>query len=196
MRLNSEGVLDTRLPSEVGILAKVIASHGVIAARYNENVTTLTNETLPSLSALCETLREGVRGIELFGEQLVKELVFAERNVQDAWAAYDAVAQESLRGGGSAEVKAAAAAAAAAAATEGGGGEKKKKGGSETTFVDPASDVWLVEMKYRLSVILLQRCWTQCGAGLSGLFAQMKELEFNRRLKLKELMVEFLSAQE
>lgn len=51
------------------------------------------------------------------------------------------------------------------------------------------TDVWLVEMHYRMSVAYLTTIWEKCAAELSDLFASMKELECNRRFRLHELLV-------
>lgn len=51
------------------------------------------------------------------------------------------------------------------------------------------TDVWLVEMHYRMSVAYLTTIWEKCSAELSNLFATMKELECNRRFRLSELMI-------
>ena len=51
------------------------------------------------------------------------------------------------------------------------------------------TDVWLVEMHYRMSVAYLTTIWEKCSAELSNLFASMKELECNRRFRLNELLI-------
>ena len=51
-------------------------------------------------------------------------------------------------------------------------------------------------MKYTLAVVLLQRVWKKANEGLGALFNRMKNLEYDRRVKMQELMVLFMQRQE
>lgn len=62
--------------------------------------------------------------------------------------------------------------------------------------VNAINDVWLVEMHYRMSVAYLTTIWEKCSAELSNLFASMKELECNRRLRLRELLILYMQRSE
>jgi len=58
------------------------------------------------------------------------------------------------------------------------------------------TDVWLVEMHYRMSVAYLTTVWEKSSKELSNLFAGMKEMECNRRFRLRELLVLYTLRQE
>jgi hypothetical protein len=60
--------------------------------------------------------------------------------------------------------------------------------------VDPnaVTDVWLVEMHYRMAVAYLTTVWEKSSRELSNLFAGMKEMECNRRFRLRELLILFM----
>ncbi|GMH76836.1 hypothetical protein TrRE_jg11721, partial [Triparma retinervis] len=73
-RMNSEGLLESREQSELGILSSIIRAHGDQAARYNENVAAIQNEILPDLTSLHKTLAEEVLKIGLYGDALMLEL--------------------------------------------------------------------------------------------------------------------------
>ena len=62
--------------------------------------------------------------------------------------------------------------------------------------VNTVTDVWLVEMHYRMSVAYLTTIWEKCSSELSELFASMKELECNRRFRLHELLVTYMQRAE
>ncbi len=64
---------------------------------------------------------------------------------------------------------------------------------STVTDIDPNTvrDVWLVEMHYRMAVAYLTTVWEKSSTELSALFAGVKEMECNRRFRLRELLVMF-----
>jgi hypothetical protein len=47
-----------------------------------------------------------------------------------------------------------------------------------------------------LAVVLQQKSFRQCSDGLGVVFKQMKELEYNRRIRLRDLMIKFMQRQE
>jgi hypothetical protein len=54
------------------------------------------------------------------------------------------------------------------------------------------TDVWLLEMHYRMAVAYLTTVWEKSSSELSNLFAGMKEMECNRRVRLRDLLVLFM----
>jgi len=61
---------------------------------------------------------------------------------------------------------------------------------------DGISDVWVVEMHYRMSVAYLTTTWEQSSSELSKLFQSMKEVECNRRFRLREILLSHMTRQE
>jgi len=112
-RMNSEGLLESRAQSELGMLQQLIMTHGDCAARYNENVAIITNEILPDMNNLLTTISADVTNIAAYGDSMMLELEAAELKVQQAWDVYAAAAGAALAGGG------------------GGGEEEKEKGSDE-----------------------------------------------------------------
>ena len=113
LRMNSEGLLESRAKSELGMLQQLIMTHGDCAARYNENVAIITNEILPDMNNLLSTITADVANIAAYGDSVMLELEAAELKVQQAWDVYSAAAGAALAGGG------------------GGGEEEKEKGSAE-----------------------------------------------------------------
>ena len=178
-RMNSEGLLESRAASELGMLQQLIMTHGDCAARYNENVTVITNEILPDLQNLVKMLSEEVVSIAAYGDAIMLELEAAELKVQAAYNVYATAAATGLAGG------------------EGGGEESKQsQEKASDELVENSVCVWVDEMKYTLSVVLLQRVWKAANEKLGELFNRMKNLEFDRRVKMQELMILFMQRQE
>ncbi|GMH83717.1 hypothetical protein TL16_g09694, partial [Triparma laevis f. inornata] len=147
LRMNAEGLLESRAASELGMLQQLIMTHGDCAARYNENVAVITNEIMPDLQNLVMTLSEEVGNITAYGDAIMLELEAAELKAADE-------------------------------------------------LVENSVCVWVDEMKYTLSVVLLQRVWKAANEKLGELFNRMKNLEFDRRVKMQELMILFMQRQE
>lgn len=61
---------------------------------------------------------------------------------------------------------------------------------------DGIADIWVVEMHYRMSVAYLTTTWEQSSTELSKLFQSMKEVECNRRFRLRELLLVHMQRQE
>jgi hypothetical protein len=174
LKMGKDGLLESRVSSDVGILAGIINSHNDIAARYNENVAAMTNEILPDLTDLCKTLTVEVTKLETLGNSLVFEIEAAENKVQQRYLEYEDAASKALNGGA--------------------GGTPVVS--ADNTLVENSYCVWLAEMKYVLAVVLLQKSFRQCNDGLGEVFKQMKELEFTRRIRLRDLMLAFMQRQE
>ena len=63
-------------------------------------------------------------------------------------------------------------------------------------FVDNCSDVWVQEMRYRMSVAFLSTAWEKSSKELASLFGTLKSTECSRRFRLRELLIAFLNRQE
>merc|ERR1719469_1177214 len=61
---------------------------------------------------------------------------------------------------------------------------------------DDIRDVWIVEMHYRMSVAYLTTTWEHSSTELSKLFQSLKEVECNRRYRLRELLLLHMQRQE
>lgn len=127
LRMGADGLLESRVSSDVGLLSSLVISHADVAARYNENVAVLTNEIMPELNELCKTLAESVEKIEGVGDALVFECEAAENKVQEAWLQYEDAAGRALNGS-NAQIGVPVVA-------------------NDQTLVENSYDVWLFEMK-------------------------------------------------
>ncbi len=184
-RLNSEtGLLESRTQSDIGMLAGLISGHADVAARYEENVAFVENDILPPLREALEKLEGDVAVIEALGDSLVLEVTAAEEKVKDSYRDYEECATKCLAGGGSEDE-------IDRVISPGMNGTKTESGLIEDSYC-----VWVREMRYVLGVVLLQRCWRKCNDELSGLFKKMKDIEYNRRIRLRELLVLFMQRQE
>ena len=177
LRTGKEGLLESRPESALGMLSSVVRTHVDHAVRYRENASVITKEILPILSGLCESLVKEVGKIEIYGNALLLELEASEMKVKEAWGRYEAAADKILAG-------------------EGGGGGSSDVKDDGDAIVQDSSCVWLVDMKYVVSVILGRKVWKKANDGLGKLFGRMKELEFDRRKRLQQVMVLFLRRQE
>lgn len=137
--------------------------------KFHENYTFVKDVALEKTVALRKELEQEVNIMSMLGDVTIYVLEKAEDDVQKAWAAYYALA--SINVGSNMSI----------ASTS-----SKVKNSLEKNTV---TDVWLVEMHYRMSVAYLTTIWEKCSAELSNLFASMKELECNRRFRLNELLI-------
>lgn len=62
-------------------------------------------------------------------------------------------------------------------------------------FVKNCEDVWIKEMKYRMSVAFLSACWDKSSAEMAKVFTALKREECSRRFRLRELLGMFLERQ-
>ena len=69
---------------------------------------------------------------------------------------------------------------------------KQRKAGNGNLNPNAVTDVWLLEMHYRMAVAYLTTVWEKSSKELTNLFAGMKEMECNRRFRLRELLVLFM----
>ena len=63
-------------------------------------------------------------------------------------------------------------------------------------FIDNCSDVWVQEMRYRMSVAFLSTAWEKSSKELASLFGTLKSTECSRRFRLRELLIAFVNRQE
>jgi hypothetical protein len=79
--------------------------------------------------------------------------------------------------------------------------EEDKQGGGQqsdanSNLVENCSDVWLVEMHYRVAVDYQTATWDKGSAELSKLFTSMKDAECQRRINLREYLLTFVQRQQ
>jgi len=176
-------ILATRSNTEtVSILMKLLESHAVLADGYAENAQALNEEILPELDSLAEDLASQVAMIEVLGDAILGDLKVSEKEVQNNWSNYYSLvcSVKSL--------------------------DKSNNTGATITLdnndvevSDPISDcqdVWIVEMQYRMSVAFLSAFWDKCSSELSRIFATMKNAECSRRVRLRQLCIDFAERKE
>jgi hypothetical protein len=77
---------------------------------------------------------------------------------------------------------------------------KKTSSDDSSSIVDlgikECTDVWIEEMKYRMSVAFLSSVWEKCSSELSKLFLNMKDVECNRRVQIKDLLMKMIDMQK
>ena len=66
----------------------------------------------------------------------------------------------------------------------------------DAKYVKDCEDVWILEMKYRMSVAFLAACWEQSSAEMSKVFTALKREECSRRFRLREVLATFLEKQD
>jgi hypothetical protein len=71
-------------------------------------------------------------------------------------------------------------------------------GSPDATNKDPevCNDVWVVEMQYLVAVDYQTSVWEKASTELSTLFASMKDIECQRRVNLRELLLAFAQRQQ
>jgi len=145
------------------LVNKLISAKGEMADQFQENVSFVEDVVLIKLIELRKELECEVNIMSLLGDNTISELERAEEDVQDAWEAYYVLAARSINAGA-----------------------------RYTPKDNAVLDVWLVEMHYRMSVAYLTTIWEKSSVELSNLFTSMKELECNRRFRLRELLVLYM----
>ena len=153
------------------MITTLISSHHDTAEMYTEHVNHMENIILPKIKDLKKELEAEVSVMSALGDATLFELERAEEDVQKAWAAYYSLA--SLIDTDNKEIV----------------DRRNKK--AEVKGMDPnaVTDVWLVEMHYRMAVAYLTTVWEKSSKELSDLFAGVKEMEGNRRFRLREILV-------
>jgi hypothetical protein len=155
--------------AEDTMIRNLITSHATMADVFQENINFVKDVTLVKIVELRKELEAEVHVMSALGDATLYELNRAEKDVQKAWAAYYALA--SLTDGQTISPRV----------------KRDEKG------VDPnaITDVWLVEMHYRMAVAYLTTVWDKSSKELATLFAGVKEMECNRRFRQHELLILF-----
>eukprot|EP00554_Chaetoceros_debilis_P005881 CAMPEP_0194073708 /NCGR_PEP_ID=MMETSP0149-20130528/1017_1 /TAXON_ID=122233 /ORGANISM="Chaetoceros debilis, Strain MM31A-1" /LENGTH=644 /DNA_ID=CAMNT_0038753749 /DNA_START=70 /DNA_END=2004 /DNA_ORIENTATION=- len=159
------------LPDD-SLVSELVQCTADMADKFTENVNFIEDVALTKLCELKKELEAELSVMSVLGDATIYELEKAEEDVQKAWAAFYSLA----------------CLADSNALTQ----KANIKG------IDPnaVTDVWLVEMHYRMAVAYLTTVWEKSSAELSTLFAGVKEMECNRRFRLRELMVLFMERGE
>jgi len=160
---------------ENSVLNSIIETHHNMAQKFEENYTFVKEVALAKTRELRKELESEVALMANLGDVTMYELERAEEDVQKAWAAYYTLASMNL---GSSTVS------------------PRTSTAQTNVNKNSVTDVWLVEMHYRMSVAYLTTIWEKCSAELSSLFASMKELECSRRFRLNELLILYMQRSE
>eukprot|EP00816_Leptocylindrus_hargravesii_P005442 CAMPEP_0196821058 /NCGR_PEP_ID=MMETSP1362-20130617/77609_1 /TAXON_ID=163516 /ORGANISM="Leptocylindrus danicus, Strain CCMP1856" /LENGTH=405 /DNA_ID=CAMNT_0042200121 /DNA_START=35 /DNA_END=1252 /DNA_ORIENTATION=+ len=128
----------------------------------------MTNNTLIEVVALRKQLSYVNYRAEALGKAVVLELRTAERMVRNAWNSYAEIVEL----------------------------YESSKLGEPDDQPNQWNDMWLHEARYRVAVGLLSSCWNKCSATLSKLFNKVKDVEVERRICLRELMIQLMQRQE
>jgi hypothetical protein len=147
----------------------LVTSHAAMADVFQENIDFVKDVTLVKVVELRKELEAEVHVMTALGDTTLYELNRAEKDVQKAWAAYYALA--SLTDGQTVSPRV-----------------KRDDKGADPNAI---TDVWLVEMHYRMAVAYLTTVWDKSSKELATLFAGVKEMEYNRRVRQHELLVLF-----
>lgn len=152
---------------EDSLIKSLVECQFEMAEAFNENVKFVGDVVCVKLVELKKELEAECSVMSALGDATIFELDRAEEDVQKAWSAYFSIASLIDK-----DKEAARA-------------EKANNAG-----VDPNAivDVWLLEMHYRMAVAYLTTVWEKSSKELTDLFAGVKELETNRRHRLKEIL--------
>ena len=169
----------------MGILTPLVESQGLMADRFAEFATYVQSETVPEISEIREALVYEVGMMEKLGDAIQEELEAAERATKEAWAVYHVEAERSV---------------SFATTDRQRKGAANRSGGAspapDESFIPNCTDVWLLEMRYRMSVAFLATCWDKSSQELAKLFGALKSTECSRRFRLRELLIAYLNRQE
>jgi len=203
----SKGI-DGAVDKKMGLLGELVESHEVLAERYAATAKLTMEDLVPELESLTMQLREEVKSVEALGDAILEELEASEEEVVKAWEIYYNAATKP---------PASDTPVSSAAGTNTGSTTNSSSSSTNSTpkalppppnrhgasdqstemeVLEDLSDVWIFEMRYRMSVAFLSACWDKCSAELSRLFASMKEMECTRRYRLRELLITFMQKQE
>jgi hypothetical protein len=171
-------------PGNATVLSSLIESQSFIADRFTENVVFTKENTLKNIMGLRQELEDEARVMQRLGDSLLSELKAAEDDVQETWDAYYTVAQKALSSSRPKNILSNTSAISNSTKDE------------ELKFTENCTDVWLMEMHYRMSVAYLTTIWDKSSKELAKLFSNMKEMESNRRSRLREIMVQYMQRQE
>jgi len=160
---------------ENSMLNSLIHSQLEMALVMNANISFIKDVALEKMHALRKELEAEVTVMGALGDATMVELKKAEEDVQKAWAAYYNLAALVDMDKDSPRIQKAAG-----------------KGMNPNAI----TDVWLLEMHYRMAVAYLTTVWEKSSSELSNLFAGTKEMECNRRFRLQGLLTLFMERAE
>jgi len=148
-----------------------VKAQASMSVLFTANVNFVKDVALPKMVDLKKELEAEVNVMSALGDATMLELEKAENDVHKSWAAYYSLANmvDSHK-------------------------DAPRTQKLNVKGVDPnaVTDVWLLEMHYRMAVAYLTTVWEKSSKELSTLFAGMKEMECNRRFRLRELLVLFM----
>lgn len=157
------------------MLNTLIQSQLEMADVMTENVDFIKDIVLVKLHSLRRELESEVTVMGALGDATMFELKKAEDDVQKAWAAYYSLAALVDMDKDSPRIQ---------------------KATGKGMNPNAITDVWLVEMHYRMAVAYLTTVWEKSSSELANLFAGTKEMECNRRFRLRELLNLFTARSE
>eukprot|EP00557_Chaetoceros_sp_GSL56_P005024 CAMPEP_0176497290 /NCGR_PEP_ID=MMETSP0200_2-20121128/11643_1 /TAXON_ID=947934 /ORGANISM="Chaetoceros sp., Strain GSL56" /LENGTH=725 /DNA_ID=CAMNT_0017895289 /DNA_START=135 /DNA_END=2312 /DNA_ORIENTATION=+ len=165
------------LPQD-SMLKSFLTSQNEMASAFLDNVSFNKDVILEKMKGLRKELEAEVSVMGALGDATMHELKKAEDDVHKAWSAYYSLA--------------------ALVDKDIDSPRNQKASPALVKGVDPnaVTDVWLMEMHYRMAVAYLTTVWEKSSKELSNLFAGMKEMECNRRFRLRELMALFMQRTE
>jgi len=178
----SRGMLSRRTLTEFdadSIVKALLESQSAMADRFQDNITFVTENSQKKLTMLKQELESEIFLITMLGDAIIEELERAEQDVQDAWSVYFTKIHQALAANSSDLAPPTLVSRFA-----------------EQFSPSDIADVWVVEMHYRMSVAYLTTTWEQSSTELSKLFQSMKEVECNRRFRLRELLLVHMQRQE
>ena len=194
-----------------GLIIQEMANTALsIATRYNEFIVFVNEGILPELTILVERMKVEIGIMEKLGNSIMAELEGAEEEVCKAWTMYYKRMSDysttsnnnrnNNKGTSSLMSSSASAAASSNEASAATATTLHKKTSSDDSSVDlgikECTDVWIEEMKYRMSVAFLSSVWEKCSSELSKLFLNMKDVECTRRVQIKDLLMKMIDMQK
>ena len=191
-----------------GLIIQEMAHSAIsIAIKYNEFIAFANEGVLPELSVLVERMKNEIGVMEKLGDSIMMELEVAEEEVCKAWTIYykrmtdyttsnnNTIANNKKNDNTllTSSSSAASSSEATAATTL---HKKTSSDDSSVDLVKECADVWIEEMRYRMSVAFLSSVWEKCSSELSKLFLSMKDVECNRRIQIKDLLMKMADMQK
>lgn len=150
----------------------------ILAATLEESAVDIEDNVVTVLSQFQDALQDQKNQFENIGKPILEELEHMESQVQKTWENYWRTASKTMDTGDSSMPF-----------------QKSFSDDAEPKDDDhvPVEDLWMVEMQYQISVSLQRSTWEKRGPEIVRLATSSKEMEVNRRIKLNECMVQFLT---
>lgn len=206
--VSSSTITDYYHTENCGLIIQEMANSAIsIASKYNEFIAFVNEGVLPELSALVERMKNEIGIMEKLGDSIMNELEIAEEEVCKAWTIYYkrmtdySTTSNNNNNNNMADNKSTSlTSSSAASSSEATATTLHKKTGSDDSssvdLVKECADVWIEEMRYRMSVAFLSSVWEKCSSELSKLFISMKDIECNRRVQIKDLLMKMTDMQK